>query len=220
MTTPTRDQLLVEAENLIRRGGYSAFSYAHLTEKIGITKASIHYHFPTKQRLAEAVVDLAQARFAEALKGIEAENTLVADQLHQYAMLFLDGFEASLRPLCGALSAELAALPPSLHERTAAYFRLHLDWLTRVLEKGITAGELHWTNGSAALAPARFRAGTCAGGSPRSEDGHEPVALRLIADQGDEAVGHDGQTLMQGGVIHAHHLRRDRTHLLANPHAG
>ncbi len=163
MTTPTRDQLLVEAENLIRRGGYSAFSYAHLTEKIGITKASIHYHFPTKQRLAEEVVDLAQARFAEALKGIEAENTLVADQLHEYAMLFLDGFEASLRPLCGALSAELAALPPSLHERTAAYFRLHLDWLTRVLEKGITAGELQWTNGSAALA--RLLLSTLEGGS-------------------------------------------------------
>ena len=137
--------------------------FAHLTDKIGITKASIHYHFPTKQRLAEEVVDLAQARFAEALKGIEAENTLVADQLHQYAMLFLDGFEASLRPLCGALSAELAALPPSLHERTAAYFRLHLDWLTRVLEKGITAGELQWTNGSAALA--RLLLSTLEGGS-------------------------------------------------------
>lgn len=163
MTTPTRDQLLAEAENLIRRGGYSAFSYAHLTEKIGITKASIHYHFPTKQRLAEEVVDVAQARFAEALAGIEAANAHVADQLRQYATLFLDGFEASLRPLCGALSAELAALPPSLHERTAAYFRLHLDWLTRVLDRGITNGQLHWTKGSNALA--RLLLATLEGGS-------------------------------------------------------
>ncbi len=163
MTTPTRDHLLAEAENLIRRGGYSAFSYAHLTEKIGITKASIHYHFPTKQRLAEEVVDVAQARFAEALAGIEAANAHVADQLRQYAALFLDGFEASLRPLCGALSAELAALPPSLHERTAAYFRLHLDWLTRILDQGIAKGQLHWTGGSNALA--RLLLATLEGGS-------------------------------------------------------
>ena len=163
MTTPTRDHLLAEAENLIRRGGYSAFSYAHLTEKIGITKASIHYHFPTKQRLAEEVVDVAQAWFAEALAGIEAANAHVADQLRQYAALFLDGFEASLRPLCGALSAELAALPPSLHERTAAYFRLHLDWLTRILDQGIAKGQLHWTGGSNALA--RLLLATLEGGS-------------------------------------------------------
>jgi len=163
MTTPTRDHLLAEAENLILRGGYSAFSYAHLTEKIGITKASIHYHFPTKQRLAEEVVDVAQARFAEALAGIEAANAHVADQLRQYAALFLDGFEASLRPLCGALSAELAALPPSLHERTAAYFRLHLDWLTRILDQGIAKGQLHWTGGSNALA--RLLLATLEGGS-------------------------------------------------------
>ena len=163
MTTPTRDQLLAEAENLIRRGGYSAFSYAHLTEKIGITKASIHYHFPTKQRLAEEVVDVAQARFAAALADIEAGNTHVADQLRQYATLFLDGFEASLRPLCGALSAELAALPPSLHERTAAYFRLHLDWLTRILDQGIANGQLRWARGSKALA--RLLLATLEGGN-------------------------------------------------------
>ncbi|KAB2970793.1 MAG: TetR/AcrR family transcriptional regulator [Zoogloea sp.] len=152
MTAPTRSQVLAEAEYLIRRSGYSAFSYAHLTDKIGITKASIHYHFPTKQRLAEEVVEVAMARFATALAGIEAEQGDAPARLQRYGELFLDGFEEQLRPLCCALSAELAALPDSIHARTRAYFELHLAWLTRIVEAGVAAGQLCWADGAGALA--------------------------------------------------------------------
>lgn len=152
MTAPTRSQLLAEAEQLIRRAGYSAFSYAHLTDRIGITKASIHYHFPTKQRLAEEVVDLAMARFTASLADIEAGYGDAPARLRAYAELFLDGFDAQLRPLCCALSAELAALPESIHARTRAYFELHLAWLTRVVSAGCAAGQLSWTAGPDALA--------------------------------------------------------------------
>lgn len=152
MTAPTRSQLLAEAEYLIRRSGYSAFSYAHLTDKIGITKASIHYHFPTKQRLAEEVVEVAMARFAAALADIEAGPGDAPARLRQYAELFLDGFDEQLRPLCCALSAELAALPDSLHARTRAYFELHLAWLGRIVGAGCAAGQLRWAGGADALA--------------------------------------------------------------------
>ena len=152
MTAPTRSQLLAEAEYLIRRSGYSAFSYAHLTDKIGITKASIHYHFPTKQRLAEEVVEVAMARFTETLTGIEAAHSEAPARLQAYGELFLDGFEEQLRPLCCALSAELAALPESIHARTRAYFELHLAWLTRTVAQGCAAGQLSWPDGAGALA--------------------------------------------------------------------
>lgn len=152
MSAPTRHQLLAEAECLIRRGGYAAFSYAHLAEKIGITKASIHYHFPTKQHLVEAVADLAMSRFSEALAEIEAKHGDAVARLQQYSELFLDGFEAQLRPLCCALSAELAALPPSMDAKVGAYFGLHLEWLTRIIAAGIAAGALRWQDGAASLA--------------------------------------------------------------------
>lgn len=152
MTVPTRTQLLTEAEQLIRRGGYSAFSYAHLAEKIGITKASIHYHFPTKQRLVEEIVDQAMSRFAEALAGIEAANGDALTRLQRYAALFQEGFDERLRPLCGALAAELAVLPESVQEKTRAYFDLHLAWLTRIIEAGLQAGELKWNGDAACLA--------------------------------------------------------------------
>lgn len=152
MNTPTRDQLLAEAESLIRRGGYAAFSYAHLAEKIGITKASIHYHFPTKQHLVEEVADLAMSRFGATLAAIEAAEADAVARLQRYSELFLDGFEAQLRPLCCALSAELAALPPSMDAKVGTYFDLHLAWLTRIIAAGIAAGALRWPGGAAGLA--------------------------------------------------------------------
>lgn len=163
MTAPTRSQLLAEAECLIRRGGYAAFSYAHLAEKIGITKASIHYHFPTKQHLIEDVAELAITRFAEALAEIEGTQPDATSRLQHYGELFLDGFDEHLRPMCCALSAELAALPPSMGVKVRAYFDLHQEWLTRIIESGILAGELRWEGGAASLA--RLILTTLEGGS-------------------------------------------------------
>lgn len=152
MSAPTRSQLLAEAECLIRRGGYAAFSYAHLAEKIGITKASIHYHFPTKQHLVEEVAELAMSRFVEALAAIEAAQPDAVSRLQGYSELFLDGFDERLRPLCCALSSDLAALPPSMDAKVRTYFGLHLEWLTRIIASGIQVGALRWEGGAARLA--------------------------------------------------------------------
>ena len=43
--------LLQAAENKVRLGGYSNFSFRELATEIGIKSASVHYHFPTKADL-------------------------------------------------------------------------------------------------------------------------------------------------------------------------
>lgn len=40
--------LLQAAENKVRLGGYSNFSFRELATEIGIKSASVHYHFPAK----------------------------------------------------------------------------------------------------------------------------------------------------------------------------
>ena len=44
----TAEQILDLAETLIQTRGYSAFSYQDIADSLGIRKASIHYHFPSK----------------------------------------------------------------------------------------------------------------------------------------------------------------------------
>jgi TetR/AcrR family transcriptional regulator, transcriptional repressor for nem operon len=52
MNLHTRTALIDLAEHSVRSQGFDRFSYADLTEAIGIRKASIHYHFPTKANLS------------------------------------------------------------------------------------------------------------------------------------------------------------------------
>lgn len=138
----TRSDLLASAEILLRTKGYAAFSYADLAEEIGIKKASIHHHFPTKEGLAVAIVESYLHRFKTQLENINNQNANVIDRLNAFALMFAKSSESALLPLCGALAAELLALPESLKLMTRDFFEIHLDWLQANILKGQVAGEL------------------------------------------------------------------------------
>jgi TetR/AcrR family transcriptional regulator, transcriptional repressor for nem operon len=139
----TAEQILDLAETLIQTRGYSAFSYQDIADSLGIRKASIHYHFPSKADLGVAVVDRYIARFGEGL-------TAIADDQSQSSMTMLDfyvqpylQFASTPDRVClsGALAGEMLALPPQVRERVDHFFRTHQVWLTKILERGVARGE-------------------------------------------------------------------------------
>ena len=79
LRSETAGQILDLAETLIQTRGYSAFSYQDIADSLGIRKASIHYHFPSKADLGVAVVDRYMARFDGALTAIADGAAVVAD---------------------------------------------------------------------------------------------------------------------------------------------
>ncbi|MEO1520065.1 MAG: TetR/AcrR family transcriptional regulator [Cyanobacteria bacterium J06633_2] len=56
MEKNTAQKILDVAQDIVRRHGYSAFSYADISQQVGIRKASIHYHFPSKDELVKRLV--------------------------------------------------------------------------------------------------------------------------------------------------------------------
>jgi TetR/AcrR family transcriptional repressor of nem operon len=139
----TAEQILDLAETLIQTRGYSAFSYQDIADSLGIRKASIHYHFPSKTDLGIAVVDRYIARFGAAL-------TAIADDQSQSSMAMLDfyvqpylQFASTPDRVClsGALAGEMMALPPQVRERVDHFFRTHQGWLTKILKRGVARGE-------------------------------------------------------------------------------
>ena len=139
----TAEQILDLAETLIQTRGYSAFSYQDIADSLGIRKASIHYHFPSKTDLGVAVVDRYIIRFGDAL-------TAIADDQSQSSMTMLDfyvqpylQFASTPDRVClsGALAGEMMALPPKVRERVDHFFKTHQTWLTEILERGVTRGE-------------------------------------------------------------------------------
>lgn len=142
MSSATRDAILKEAEILIRTRGYAAFSYADLAERVAITKASVHYHFPAKEDLIVALLGEYLIRFETALADIKEHSAQPGQRLRAYANLFLEGFERGMLPLCGALSAERSALPEDMRPRITDFFNIHIDWLRGVLREGLAARAL------------------------------------------------------------------------------
>jgi len=142
MSITTKAALLNAAETHMRSKGYSAFSYADLAIQIGIKKASIHHHFPTKECLgAELIKDYIQ-RFEATLGSIEAMHSDPLLRLRGFSRLFVISANDGLLPLCGALAAEMSALPLSLQGLTRRFFESQLNWLQSALSDAVR--QHHW----------------------------------------------------------------------------
>lgn len=134
----TRDVILKHAEKLIRTRGYAGFSYADLSALVKITKASIHYHFPTKEQLALATLQLYRDRYTEAFGQICTAYTDALDRIDAYGRIYLKGHDQGVGCLCAALAVERDILPESLRTALAGFFQEHLDWLLGVYGEGVT----------------------------------------------------------------------------------
>jgi TetR/AcrR family transcriptional repressor of nem operon len=130
----TKAELLKHAELLIRTKGYSAFSYADLSDHVGIKKASIHHHFPTKENLGITLITDYLQRFSQYLDAIDKSNNAVRDKLLGYRSLFTQSYSDGILPLCCAMAAERATLSPALQELSRKLFEIQIEWLTRVIE--------------------------------------------------------------------------------------
>jgi TetR/AcrR family transcriptional repressor of nem operon len=139
----TADQILDLAEMLIQTRGYSAFSYQDISDALGITKASIHYHFASKTDLGIAVVDRYVDRFGAALVAIAEDQSQPSMAMLDFYVEPYVGYARTPDQvcLCGALAGEILALPPELRARVDRFFRAHQLWLTGILKRGAARGE-------------------------------------------------------------------------------
>lgn len=136
----TRAELLIQAETLVRASGYAGFSYADLAAAVGIRKASIHHHFPTKTDLALALVAAYAERYEAALAEIEAAHAEAPARIEAYGRLYLGGVEQGLGCLCAVLAIEGEALPGQVRADIARFFERHIAWLEGVLREGLARG--------------------------------------------------------------------------------
>lgn len=132
----TQSKILAHGETLVRRLGYSGFSYAALAETLGIRKASIHHHFRLKDDLILALVQAYDARYDEALESICASTDDAVKRVDAYGRLYLLGVESDQGCLCAALAIELDALSPPIRTAVTDFFNKHLKWLEQVLKEG------------------------------------------------------------------------------------
>jgi len=132
----TAERALDVAERLVQVRGFNGISYADISAELGITKASLHYHFATKADLGRALIDRYAERFAEALRLIDRERSDAPSKLDAYAELYAEVLRGERMCLCGILAAEYQTLPEPMQGAVTAFFDDNEHWLEAVLAEG------------------------------------------------------------------------------------
>jgi TetR/AcrR family transcriptional regulator, transcriptional repressor for nem operon len=138
----TAARILDVAERLVQVRGFNGFSYADIAAELDITTAALHYHFPGKADLGEALITRYADRFAEALTMLDAGYDDASAKLDHYAGLYLQVLRNRKMCLCGMLAAEYQTLPPPMRDAVLRFFDQNESWLERVLEQGRGDGSL------------------------------------------------------------------------------
>jgi AcrR family transcriptional regulator len=139
----TRENIVQLAQEMIQIRGYNAFSYQDLSDRLKIKKASIHYHFESKEDLGAEVLEGARARFEEWIKSIP-DQLSPSERLDLYFER-VRAWAKSGNHIClnGMSNAEWVTLPKKMRQCATTYQAMLRNWFTRVLEDGRKLGEFN-----------------------------------------------------------------------------
>jgi TetR/AcrR family transcriptional repressor of nem operon len=138
-SSTTADDILACARSLIVAGGYNGFSYADIADVVGIRKASIHHHFPSKAELVRVLVSRYREAAEEGIRNLEHSVAGPLEQLRAYIGYWKACIGDASAPfcVCALLAGELPILPDEVALEVRAYFRFLSGWLMSVLERGV-----------------------------------------------------------------------------------
>jgi TetR/AcrR family transcriptional repressor of nem operon len=132
----TAERILDIAERLLQLRGFSNFSYADIARELGITTASLHYHFPGKAELGQALIARYTERFFAALSRIDRDLGDAPAKLEAYTGLYADVLRGHRMCMCGILAAEYQTLPEPMRGAVISFFDENQKWLVAVLNQG------------------------------------------------------------------------------------
>src|SRR5580658_4543328 len=129
----TSQRILDIAERLLQTRGYNAFSYADIAHALHVTKASLHYHFPTKAELGRRLIERYEQSFLQALDVIDQTSADADERLRRYVEIYVGVLRNDRMCLCGMLAAEYVTLPKPMKVELKHFFDENERWLVAVL---------------------------------------------------------------------------------------
>jgi TetR/AcrR family transcriptional repressor of nem operon len=141
----TAERILDIAERLVQVRGFNNFSYADIATELGITKASLHYHYPGKAELGQALITRYSERFSEALDQIDRDLPDARARLEAYANLYAEVLRGKRMCMCGILAAEYQTLPKPMRTAVIHFFDENQRWLAELLTEGEADHTLKFT---------------------------------------------------------------------------
>jgi TetR/AcrR family transcriptional repressor of nem operon len=130
MMSDISNAIMDAAEKRIRLGGFGGFSFRDIAADVGIKSSSVHYHFPTKETLAAAVIH----RYTDAISDFLDQELVAADP--DPVKVWTRAFRSNLLvpgSMCPALvmGSGSSDLPPEVLKEVQRFYRMHLEKLEK-----------------------------------------------------------------------------------------
>ena len=142
-TRDTKTALLDHAEHVARARGFDGFSYADLAEAVGIRKASIHYHFPSKAALSAALMDRYHSEMQAACAAMDAAHDTAAGRVlalvAHYRTALNDGQTLCL---CVSFVASRESLSDEVKHKISRFRAMLLGWITEAFARARVDGSI------------------------------------------------------------------------------
>ncbi len=140
-----KEQIVDMATELLQTRSFSSFSYQDLSERLGITKASIHHHFRSKKDLGKAVADRYHEQVKALLNGAKARHDDPWDQLDGYFGM-VTGILRTGEKICaaGSVQAEVNVVPAGMASEMASLIRFMVSWIADTLSEGRKRGVMEF----------------------------------------------------------------------------
>jgi TetR/AcrR family transcriptional regulator, transcriptional repressor for nem operon len=117
------------AERRMRMAGFNGFSFREIAADVGVKSSSVHYHFPTKESLAAAVI----RRYTKDVEDIiERCFDAETDPVKVWTRAFRGTLHSEDRICpCAVLGAESQDIPPEVATEVKGFFEMCLSKLVK-----------------------------------------------------------------------------------------
>ncbi|MFK7739813.1 MAG: TetR/AcrR family transcriptional regulator [Planctomycetota bacterium] len=139
-----KQQILAVAAEILENKSFAAFSYQDLADRLGIRKASIHHHFPSKDELGVELLKFFEVRantlMGEIVGGASSPGEALRAIFSKCEQVLLDG-EAKVCP-SAAFEIDARNLSPAVIDQLRSSSVSWQKQLAQLLDEARRAGDI------------------------------------------------------------------------------
>jgi len=149
----TKQQIVELSSGMLRERGFHGFSYLDISRELGITKASVHHHFPKKEDLGLALCHWTHDWLLQGLEHFDTKGTSSWNKLERYVSA-AKKHSLTDNKMCpiSAFYSDLSKLPDSIKVSLKSLDDVEMNWVTQVMDDGISSEEFVEQEDTKALA--------------------------------------------------------------------
>ncbi|NQU58475.1 MAG: TetR/AcrR family transcriptional regulator [Rhodospirillales bacterium] len=129
----TRDHIVEAADQLFYWQGYGHTSFSDIADAVHISRGNFYYHFKSKDKILDAVIDVRLANTRKLLEQWEVEGIKPEDRIRSFIHILIANQADIKRYGCpvGTLCSELVKLDHASQAGANSLFTLFRTWLRR-----------------------------------------------------------------------------------------